>query len=58
MRRMIAPIPPIKKKIPPDTSAISFSKFVISGAFDMPDVVKPIYDEINKLYGTKLKPGK
>jgi hypothetical protein len=30
----------------------------LTGAFDMPDVVKPIYDEINKLYGTKLKPGK
>ncbi len=51
------PSPALKKKIPPDTSgAIAFSKFTISGALGMPEVVGPIFDEINEMYGTKAEP--
>ncbi|MCH6563292.1 MAG: MBL fold metallo-hydrolase [Myxococcales bacterium] len=51
------PSPALKKKIPPDTSsAIAFSKFTISGALAMPEVVGPIFDEINEKYGTKIEP--
>jgi len=51
------PSPALKKKIPPDTSgAIAFSKFTISGALPMLEVVGPIFDEINEMYGTKAEP--
>ena len=53
----IWPSPPLKKKIAPDTgSAVAFSKFTISGALPFPEVVGPIYDEVNELYGTNHKP--
>jgi ribonuclease Z len=53
----IWPSPPLKKKISPDTgSAIAFSDFTKSGALGFPEVVGPIFDEINKLYGTKVEP--
>jgi len=51
------PSPALKKKIPPDTSgAIAFSKFTISGVLGMPEVVGPIFDEINEKYGTNVEP--
>ncbi len=51
------PSPALKKKIPPDTSgAIAFSKFTISGALPMLEVVGPIFDEINEMYGTQAEP--
>ena len=51
------PSPPLKKKNPPDVgSAIAFSKFTISGALGFPEVVGPIYDEINGKYGTDYEP--
>jgi ribonuclease Z len=47
------PSPPLKAKIAPDTgSAIAFSEFTISGALGFPEVVGPIYDDVNELYGT------
>jgi ribonuclease Z len=53
----IWPSPPMKKKIPPDTgNAISFSEFTISGALAFPEIVQPIYDEVNKKYGTNAEP--
>ena len=53
----IWPSPPMKKKIAPDTgNAISFSKFTISGAVAFPEVVQPIYDEVNAEYGTNAEP--
>jgi ribonuclease Z len=53
----IWPSPALKKKIAPDTgSAIAFSKFTISGAMPLPEVVGPIYDEINEMYGTDYEP--
>ena len=53
----IWPSPPLKTKIPPDTmGSIPFSDFTISGAKGFPEVVQPIYDEINELYGTDYEP--
>jgi ribonuclease Z len=50
------PMPALKKKIAPDASDIPFSGFTISGVEPFPEVVQPLYDEINELYGTDLKP--
>ena len=52
------PSPALKDKNPPDfTKAIPISDFTKSGAVGLPDVVGPIYDEINKIYGTNYEPG-
>ena len=51
------PSPALKKKIAPDTAkAVPFSDFVRSGAMGLPEVVGPIFDEINEEYGTHAKP--
>jgi len=51
------PSPPLKKKMPPDTSsAVAFSDFTKSGALAFPEVTQPIFDEINEMYGTDIKP--
>lgn len=51
------PSPPLKKKNAPDfAKAIPISDFTKSGAVALPEVVGPIYDEINKIYGTKHQP--
>jgi ribonuclease Z len=53
----IWPGPALKKKNPPDTSkAIPFSDFTRSGALGLPEVVGPIFDEINDKYGTNVQP--
>ena len=53
----IWPSSALKKKNPPDTSkSIPFSDFTKSGAMGLPKVVGPIYDEINKMYGTNYEP--
>jgi ribonuclease Z len=53
----IFPPPPLLPKIAPDsTNAIPMSEFVKSGAVGFPEVVGPIYDEINEMYGTDLEP--
>jgi len=52
----IWPSPPIREKIPPDVSDIPFSAFTISGALPMLEVVQPLYDEINDMYGTDYEP--
>ena len=53
----IWPRPPIRKRLPPDTSTvIPFSDFTKSGAVGFPEVVQPIYDEINELYDTDYEP--
>ena len=52
------PSPPLKKKIAPDfRNAVPISEFTLSGRVNYPEVVQPIYDEINKIYGTDHKPG-
>jgi ribonuclease Z len=51
------PSPPLMTKNPPDTSkAIPFSDFTKSGALGFPEIVGPIYDEINEKYGTDYEP--
>jgi ribonuclease Z len=51
------PSPALKQKNPPDTSKlIPFSEFTKSGALPLPEVVGPIFDEINEKYGTKVEP--
>ena len=53
----IWPSPPIREKIAPDTgNAIAFSEFTVSGALGFPEVVGPIYDEVNEIYGTDFEP--
>jgi ribonuclease Z len=54
----IWPSPPLKEKIAPDfRDAISFSEFTLSGALAFPEIVGPIYEEINEIYGTNFEPG-
>ena len=53
----IWPSPPMKKKNPPDISkSVPISDFTKSGALGFPEVVQPIYDEINELYDTDYEP--
>jgi len=53
----IWPSPALKKKNPPDfTKSIPISDFTKGGALGWPEIVGPLYDEINKLYGTDYKP--
>ena len=53
----IWPSPAMKEKVPPDTSQIvPFSDFTLSGLNPMLDIVNPIYEEINEIYGLDLKP--
>jgi hypothetical protein len=53
----IWPSPALKKKVAPDDSKmIPFSDFTKSGALPMPEVVGPIFDEVNEKYGTKVEP--
>ena len=37
-------------------NGIPFSDFTRSGALGFPEVVQPIYDEINEIYGTDYEP--
>jgi ribonuclease Z len=51
------PMPAQKTKQAPDTSKmIPFSDFTRSGALPMPEVVGPIFDEVNEKYGTNVEP--
>ena len=48
---------PSTAKNPPDTSkAVPFSDFTRSGALGFPEVTQPLFDEINQMYGTDIKP--
>ncbi len=52
----IWPPPPQREKQAPDTELmVPMSGFVRGGERAMPDVVGPIYDEINRLYGTDIQ---
>jgi ribonuclease Z len=51
------PSPALKQKRPPDTSKmVPMSDFIRSGWERYPDVLLPIWDEVNQKYGTDLKP--
>jgi ribonuclease Z len=53
----IWPSPPVREKIPPSFSdVVPFSEFTLSGVLAFPDVVGPLYDEINDIYGTDYEP--
>ena len=47
-----APKPPIPSR------RIGYSKEIIGGKLDVADVVQPVYDDTNKKFGLKEKPGK
>ena len=52
----IWPQPATQPKLPPDLSKrIGFSKEIMSGRLPYPEVVKGIYDDINKRYGTNVE---
>jgi ribonuclease Z len=52
------PSPALKEKIAPDfRKAVNISEFTLSGRETFPEVVDPIYEEINKKYGTDFKQG-
>jgi hypothetical protein len=47
-----------RKKVAPDfRNAIPMSEFTLSGRQAFPEVVAPLYEEINEIYGTDFKPG-
>jgi ribonuclease Z len=51
------PSPAVREKLAPDSSKlIPFSDFTKSGALPFPEVVGPIFDEINEKYGTEIEP--
>ena len=53
----IFPPPAMRSKNAPDISKmIPMSDFVTSGAAPFPEVVQPIWDEINEIYGTDYAP--
>ena len=52
----IFPSAPLKPKNAPDVSKmIPMSDFILSGHLAFPEVVQPIYDDINEQYGTDYK---
>lgn len=52
------PSPALKQKLPPDSSkAVPMSDFTKSGRNQYPDTLNAVWDEVNKKYGTNLKPG-
>ncbi len=51
----IWPLAPQKEKEAPNTDLmVPMTDFVRGGAQAMPDIVGPIYDEINQRYGTNI----
>ena len=55
----IWPQPSVTEKLPADPSQrIGFSDFITSGRVPYSDVVEKIYDDINRRYGSNVKPPK
>jgi ribonuclease Z len=53
----IFPSPPLKTKNAPDPSkAVPMTDWNKAGALGFPEVLGPIYDEINEIYGTDYEP--
>lgn len=50
------PSPAQREKIAPGGADNPYSEFILSGREPYPEVVQPIYDEINEIYDTNLKP--
>ena len=45
-----------KRNIDPGGTSDTFSEFISSGFETFPEVLNPIWDEINTIYGTDYKP--
>jgi len=45
----------MKPQIPDPSIRIPYSEMILNGKYDMKDVIQPIYDEINKIYGINEK---
>jgi len=52
----IFPEPATRPKQPPPPAQLPFSAFTLSGVAPFPEVVGPIWNEINLTYGTDFKP--
>jgi ribonuclease Z len=53
----IFPSAPLKPKIAPDSSKlVPMSDFIIEGIVPFPEVLQPIYDNLNEIYGTDYQP--
>jgi len=53
----IWPLPATEKKLPPDLSQrVGFSEFISGGRVNYTEVIKGIYENINKQFGTDVKP--
>jgi ribonuclease Z len=52
----IYPLPALKEKLAPEGTSDSFSEFISSGFEAFSEVLEPIWDEINEIYGTDYKP--
>jgi len=53
----IFPPAPLKPKIAPDTSKlVPMTDFIIEGNVPFPEVLQPIYDNLNEIYGTDYQP--
>ena len=52
----IWPSPALKEKQAPEGTSDAFSEFISSGFETFPEVLEPIWDEINTIYGTDHKP--
>ena len=52
----IWPSPALKEKQPPEGTGDAFSEFISSGFEAYPEILDPIWDEINTIYGTDHKP--
>ena len=53
----VSVLSPMRPKNAPDpTKMIPMSDFITSGAEPFPEIVKPIWDEINEIYGTDYEP--
>ncbi len=51
------PMPSVTKKLPADPKdRIGFSDYIIDGKELFPDVLRRIYSDVNKEYGTNIKP--
>ena len=53
----IWPSPALKEKQSPEGTADTFSEFISSGFEEFPEVLGPIWDEINKIYGDRSQAG-
>jgi ribonuclease Z len=49
------PQPSEKPQVPDPSLKVPFSEFIMSGKYDVKDVIQPTYDEINEKYDLNEK---